>query len=138
MFKKLGKNSYIDYGTYFRYPGKISIGNQVIINKNCKFYSSFHDKKAEIIIGNNILIAPEVSVYSAGHDHSNISLPHIGSTVKINDDVWIGARSIILPGVEIGTGAVIGAGSVVTKNVPEFSIVAGNPAIMLKKRTITR
>jgi acetyltransferase-like isoleucine patch superfamily enzyme len=136
VLKKLGKNSYIDYGTYFRYPQKISIGNQVIINKNCKFYASFHNKKAEIIIGNNVLIAPEVSIYSAGHDHSNISLPHIGSTVKINDDVWIGARSIILPGVELGKGAVIGAGSVVTKNVPEFSIVAGNPAKIINKRII--
>lgn len=138
LLKKLGRNSYIDYGTYFRYPRKISIGNQVIINKNCKFYASFHDKKAEIIIGNNVLIAPEVSIYSAGHDHSDISFPHIGGTVKINDDVWIGARAIILHGIEIGRGAVVGAGSVVTKNVPEFVIVAGNPARTLKKRTITR
>jgi maltose O-acetyltransferase len=138
LLKKLGRNSYIDYGTYFRYPRKISIGNQVIINKNCKFYASLHNKKAEIIIGNNILIAPEVSIYSAGHDHYSLSLPHTGDTVKINDDVWIGARSIILPGVEIGKGAVIGAGSVVTKNVPELTIVAGNPARILKKRTIAR
>jgi maltose O-acetyltransferase len=138
MLKKLGKNSYIDYGTYFRYPKKISIGNQVIINKNCKFYASFHDKKAEIIIGNNIAIAPGVSIYSASHDHSNITLPHIGDTVKINDDVWIGARSTILPGVELGKGAVVGAGSVVTKNVPEFTIVAGNPAKTIKKRTIIK
>ena len=138
MLKKIGHNSYIDYGTYFRYPKKISIGNQVVINKNCKFYASFHNKKAEIIIGDNIIIAPEVSIYSAGHNHLDLSLPHIGSTVKINDHVWIGARSIILPGVELGKGAVVGAGSVVTKNVSDFTIVAGNPAKIIKKRTIIK
>ena len=134
--KRLGKNSYIDYGTYFRYPRKISIGDKVTINKNCKFYASYHIKEALIIIGNNVRIAPEVSFYSAGHNYSDLSCPDIGATIKINDNVWIGARAIILQGVEIEEGAVIGAGSVVTKNIPEYTVAVGSPAKIIKKRVI--
>jgi acetyltransferase-like isoleucine patch superfamily enzyme len=136
MFKKLGKSVMIDYQTYFRYPRKISIGSNVSINRGTKIFASYHYKEAEIIIGNDISIGPEVVIFSAGHDHQFINLPDIAKTIKINDCVWIGGRSVILPGVEIGEGAVIGAGSIVTKNIPPYTIAAGNPAKAIKPRTI--
>lgn len=134
--KKFGKNGFIDYGVYIRYPFKVSIGNNVWINRNCSLYPSAQVKQAEIVIGNNVAIGPETSIFSAGHDYMQLHLPDIAKTIKIGDYVWIGGRSIILPGVEIGEGAVVGAGSVVTKNIDPYTIVAGNPAKIIKKRRI--
>lgn len=136
VLKKLGKNGFIDYGVYIRYPFKVSIGDNVWINRNCSLYPSAQIKEAEIVIGNNVAIGPETSLFSAGHDHRQINLPDIARTIRIGDHVWIGGKSIILPGVEIGEGAVVGAGSVVTKNVAPYTIVAGNPARMIKNRDI--
>lgn len=136
LLKKLGKGSFIDYGTYIRYPFKVSIGNNVWINRNCSLYASGRIKNAEIILGNNVAIGPEVCIFSAGHDYNKLILPDIAKTVKIGDNVWIGGRSIILPGVEIGEGAVVGAGSIVTKNIGPYEIVAGNPAKFIKERKI--
>jgi maltose O-acetyltransferase len=137
ILKKMGKNTYIDYGVYFRYPKKISIGANVTINRNVSFYAVLQEEDAEIYIGNFVRIAPEVSIYSGGHDYTKMSLPVTGKKVQIEDNVWIGAKAIILPGVTIGQGAVIGAGSVVTMDIPEYSIAVGNPARVLKKRIVT-
>ena len=93
-----------------------------------------------IEIGNNVMISPRVSIYSENHNFDDTHLPMIDqgvtrSFVKIEDDCWIAANSIILAGVVIGKGSVIAAGSVVTKDVPPYSVVAGNPAKLLKTRT---
>ncbi len=134
LLKKLGKGGFIDYGTYIRYPLKMSIGNDVWVNRNCAFYTSGYLKDSEIIIGNHVAIGPETSIFAAAHDYHRLDLPDIGKTVKIGDHVWIGGRCIILPGVEIGEGAVVGGGSVVTKNVAPYTVVAGNPAKFINKR----
>lgn len=136
LFKKMGKNVYIDYGVYFRFPKKIEIGNEVTIGKGSKLFPSFHNSEAYIRIGNNIRIGPDVLFLSAGHDYKHLSLPDTGGTIIINDNVWIGARSIILQGVTIGEGAVVAAGSIVTKNVDNYMIIAGNPAKIIKERKI--
>lgn len=136
ILKKRGKGGFIDYGTYIRYPFKVSIGDNVWINRNCSFYASGYLKDSDIIIGDNVAIGFETSIFSAAHDYSRLELPDIAKTVKIGDDVWIGGRCVILPGIEIGDGAVVGAGSVVTKNVAPYTIVAGNPAKKIKNREI--
>jgi acetyltransferase-like isoleucine patch superfamily enzyme len=137
IFRKIGKNNLIDYRTYFRYPRRISLGSNVSINRGCSFYASYYCREAEIIIKDNVTLAPYVSIFTASHDYRTLDLPDIGKRVVINNDVWIGANSIILPGVEIGEGAVIGAGSVVTKDIPRYSIAVGNPARVIKQRTST-
>ena len=86
------------------------------------------------------MMGPDVMIYTKNHNTERTDIPMIeqGNTqprkVTIGDDVWIGARAIILPGVTIGQGSIVAAGSVVTKDVEPFSVVGGNPARVIKVR----
>ena len=97
--------------------------------------------RAEVIIGNDVMMGPGVIIYGRYHNYERTDIPMneqgMGSycPIIIEDDVWIGARAIILKGIHVGRGVIIGAGAVVTKDVPPFSIVAGNPARVIRKRT---
>lgn len=126
----------IDYGAYFRYPWKISIGNDVSINRGCEFFGAMVAGDAYISVGNHCALAPHVRVLSATHDYRRLDLPDQAKSVSIGNYVWIGAGATILPGVTIGDGAVIAASSVVTDDVAPFSIVGGNPARFIKFREI--
>lgn len=137
LLKHLGKGCMIDYGCYFRYPWKISIGNFCSINKDCKFLPSYHLNKVTIKLGNHVVVGPNVSFITSGHDYSVLSLPDIAKSIKIDDYVWIGSNVTILPGVRIGEAAVIAAGAVVTKNVQPYTIVGGIPAKFIKNRIIS-
>lgn len=136
MFNEMGKNVYIDYGVYFRFTNKINIGHDVTIGRGSKIFPSFHAKNAKIIIGNNVRIAPEVLLIGAGHDYRLLNLPDMGITIDIKDNVWIGARSIIMHGVTVGEGCVVASGSVVTQDIPPYMIVGGVPAKIIKKRLL--
>lgn len=136
LFAQYGRNTYIDYGCYMRYMARIKVGNNVSVNKGCRFYGSFFEKNTYITIGNNVAIGPEVSIFAAGHDYNYIDLPDIAASVEIGNNVWIGGRSIILPGVKIGEGCIIGAGSIVTKDIEPWSVAVGAPAKIIKKRVI--
>lgn len=138
VLKKMGKNVFIDTKVYFRYPFKVSLGNDVSINRGCEFYPSFYHKKANIILGNNIRIGPGVKFLAAGHDTTKLNLPDTANKIEIKNNVWIGANCSILQGVTIEEGAVIAAGSVVTKEVPPFKIYGGAPAKEIKDRVILK
>ncbi len=92
----------------------------------------------KVTIGDNAQIAPNVSIYTAGHpihpDSRNSGYEY-GIPVAIGDNVWIGGNAVSLPGITIGSNSVIGAGSVVTKDIPEWVIAAGNPCRVLRKIT---
>lgn len=77
-----------------------------------------------------------MTIYSAGHDYGTLDLKDTAATVRIGDCAWIGGDAVILQGVEIGKGAVVGAGSVVTKSVPPYCVVVGNPARVVKQRVL--
>ncbi len=131
FIKKCGKNINIEPNALIN--KNIEIGNNSNIGINAKLMG-------RIIIGNDVLMGPDVIMLTSGHKFENINIPIRlqGKTeercIIIGDDVWIGTRVVILPGVKIGNHAIIGAGSVVTKNVPDFSIVAGVPAKIIKYR----
>ena len=93
---------------------------------------------AKVKIGDNCQLAPNVAIYTAGHPvhpDSRNSLYEYGIGVTIGDNVWIGGNTVILPGVHIGSNTVIGAGSVVTKEIPDWVIAAGNPCKVIREIT---
>ena len=132
--KKMGKSVFLMHSCRLLCPAGISFGRNVCINHHCDI--SGHGK---LEIGNYVMIAPFVQIITANHGHSDWEKPMMGQPdqpkpVIIKDDVWIGTHATILPGVTIGHGAIIGANSVVTKNVPAFAIVGGVPAKVIKFR----
>lgn len=114
---------YIDYGK------PVTIGRGCFIQQCCTFFG-----RGGITIGNDVFIGPKVNLITINHDPDpeNRSATY-GRPIVIEDKVWIGIAATILPGVKIGYGAIVGAGSVVTKDVPAMTIVAGNPARIIKK-----
>lgn len=113
--------------------GIISIGNQSFIGPSVILQSY---KDADILIGNHVLIAAKTAVFSTNHtidDPSKGYLGENGKTVNIDDHVWIGANSIITAGISIGKYSIIGAGSIVTKDIPPYSMAIGNPAKIIKQ-----
>ena len=93
---------------------------------------------AKIKIGDNCMLAPNVAIYTAGHPvHpvSRNSAYEYGKEVTIGDNVWLGGNTVVCPGVHIGSNVVIGAGSVVTKDIPDWSIAAGNPCKVIRSIT---
>jgi len=128
---KVGNDVYIEPPLNVDYGCNISLGD--------RFYANFNTVILDcsvVIIGNRVMFGPSVSIYAATHEtgvqsrRANIEYAH---KVVIGDDCWIGGNSTILAGVSIGEGCTVGAGSVVTKDVPPFSVVAGCPARIIKK-----
>lgn len=131
----LGKSegAFINPPFYCDYGFHIEAGKNLFVNYNCTMIDV-----AKIIIGDNCQIAPNVAIYTAGHPlhpAARNTLYEYGIEVVIGDNVWIGGNTVILPGVHIGDNAVIGAGSVVTKDVPAWTLAAGNPCRALREIT---
>jgi acetyltransferase-like isoleucine patch superfamily enzyme len=133
LFKQFGKNVFIDEGCYFRYPWKISIGNNVTINRGCEFYPSGKDRESYIFLENGVILAPRVILLGAGQHPKNPSGIDVAGNIVLGENTYIGASAVIRYGVEIGKFSVVGAGSVVVKSVAERSVVAGNPAKFIRK-----
>ena len=118
---------YCDYGSH------IHVGKNFFANYNCTIIDV-----AKVIIGDNCQMAPNVAIYTAGHpvhpDTRNTAYEY-GKEVRIGDNVWIGGNTVICPGVTIGDCCVIGAGSVVTKDIPSWTIAAGNPCRAIREIT---
>ena len=129
-----GKNVNIERAAV--YGPEIRIGNNSGIGIKCELYGP-------ITIGDNVMMGPEVVIYTSGHrfDRTDIPMMQQGATekepVEIGNDVWIGRRTMIMPGVKIGDGCVVGAGAVVTKDIPPYSVVGGVPAKILKIRSFS-
>ncbi len=145
MLGSIGEDVSVGRGFTCDYGRHIFIGNNVTVNTGCTFVDC-----NKITVGNNVLIAPDVRIYTATHPvdarERLAPVPKGGKTayirrtfalpVSIEDDCWIGGNAIILPGVTIGRGSVIGAGSVVNKDIPPNSLAVGNPCRVI--RTINR
>jgi len=128
---KIGKGSTIHMWTNFFYPPGVSIGEDTIIGDH-----AFLDGRAPLTIGSHVDIASQVLIYNSKHDIHSEDFAPVSEPVVIEDYVFIGPRAIIQPGVRIGRGAVVAAGAVVTKDVPEFAIIGGVPAQVIGERKI--
>ncbi|MED4227686.1 maltose acetyltransferase domain-containing protein [Neobacillus cucumis] len=125
-----GENFYIEPAFRCDYGYNIHVGENFYANFDCVFLDV-----SEIRIGVNCLIAPGVHIYTATHPVSTkerISGAEYGKPVNIGDNVWIGGRAVINPGVTIGNNVVIASGAVVTKDVPNNVVIGGNPARIIK------
>ena len=131
IIHRYGKN--INIEKHATFTPELSIGSNSGIGINCEVYGP-------VTIGNDVMMGPEVVIYTNAHCHDRIDIPmreqgfSEANPVQIGNDVWIGRRAMIMPGVKIGNGVVIGAGAVVTKDVPDYAIVGGVPAKILKTR----
>lgn len=128
---KLGKNTSVQMRCKFLNGRKIYLGDRNVINFGCLFDGRYHQIKT----GSDVSIGPEASILTLGHDPQSSEFADKGGDVIIGDRVWIGYRAIILPNISIGDGAVVGAGTVVTKPVEPYTIVAGNPAKVIGQRS---
>lgn len=133
LLGSVGKDCWIEPTLRCDYGCNITVGDTFYANYDCVFLDA-----APITIGNNVLVAPRVCFYTAGHP----IVPSVRNTglefaapITVEDDVWIGGNVTVLPGVTIGRGTIVAAGSVVTKDLPSGVIAAGNPCRVLRAIT---
>lgn len=133
LFGSAGKDAWVESNFRCDYGTQIALGDYVFINYDCIFLDI-----APIAIGNRAYIAPRVCIYTVNHptvpEVRNTDLEY-GRPVVIEDNVWIGGNAVILPGVTVGEGAVIAAGSVVTRDVPPRVVAGGNPCRIIRPLT---
>ena len=133
MNVQLGEGSSTHMGLRLYTYGHLSIGNTCVIDRDCVL-----DSRGSIVIGDNVNISPEVMILTAYHDPDDENFAGAEKPVVIEDYAWLATRSLILPGVKVGRGAIVAAGSVVTKDVPPNAIVGGNPARFIRERKGTQ
>ncbi|WP_042342051.1 sugar O-acetyltransferase [Calothrix sp. PCC 7507] len=130
LFGKIGKKATIVPPFHCDYGDNIYAGNKLYINYGCVILD------CNIVhIGDNVLCGPCVQIYTAYHPTEpeiRLTGQELASPIKIGDNVWIGGNVVICPGVTIGNNTTIGAGSVVTKDIPENAIAAGNPCRIIR------
>ena len=133
LFAEAGENAYVEPPFYCDYGRNTKVGDNFYCNYDCVFLDC-----GPITIGSNVMLGPKVALYAVNHPIE----PKIRATnwdypepITIGNDVWIGGSAVICPGVTIGDNTVIGAGSVVTKDIPSGVVAAGNPCRVIRKIT---
>lgn len=132
LFDYCGSNVNIEKGADFGTGKGISLGDYSGIGVNCKV-------RGPLTIGKNVMMGPNVNILTHSHNFDRTDIPMCKQggnfkSVTIGNDVWIGMNTLILPGVHIGNGVIIGAGAVVTKDIPDYVVVGGVPAKIIKNR----
>lgn len=130
LFKCTGKSFLIEQPFYCDYGYNISIGENFYANVNCTILDC-----AEVSFGDNVFIGPNCGFYTAGHPFDvkqrNQGLES-AEPIRVGNNVWIGAQTVVLPGLTIGDNTIIGAGSVVTKDIPSNVLAVGNPCRVIR------
>ena len=133
-YKNFGLGSTVHYSAVIAGKKEISVGKFSDIGAFVHVWGN-----GGVEIGNEVLIASHVAITTLTHDYTTESLKFgkiIFKSIIISDGAWLGAHSVVMPGVKIGKGAIVGAGAVVTKNVPDMAIVVGSPARIIKCRSL--
>jgi len=128
---KLGKSADIQTPFFLDYGCHIEVGDNFYANFNCVFLDCNY-----IRMGNNVFLGPNVQIYAAYHPvlaAERIKGPEFADTIMVGDNVWIGGSSILCAGITIGENTTIGAGSVVTKDIPSNVLAVGNPCRVIRK-----
>lgn len=131
LLGKVGENCIIEQPLFCTYGYNTTVGDNFFLNVNCKLMDS-----GKITIGNNVYIAPNVCIITEEHAmdvEQRLAGLEYTHPVVIGDNVWICAGAIVLPGVTIGSNSVIGAGSIVTKDIPPNSLAVGNPCKVIRE-----
>ena len=131
LFASVGRGVWIEPPFYCDYGSNITLGDNVYFNFNCVVLDP-----AAVLIGSNVLFGPNVQIYTASHPVDYLERRNgleFAIPIEIGSDVWVGGSAAISPGVTIGSRSVIGAGSVVTKDVPEGVFAAGNPCRVIRE-----
>jgi maltose O-acetyltransferase len=127
----IGQDSIIEPPFYCTYGQNIHLGDRVYLNVLCTILDC-----NEVRIGNHVMVGPAVQIYTAAHmlqaEPRNQGW-EVAKSIVIEDNVWLGGGAILLPGVRVGRNAVVGAGAVVTRNVPANTVVVGNPARVIRE-----
>ncbi|MCF0039879.1 acyltransferase [Dyadobacter fanqingshengii] len=125
--------SHIFMGCTFDSAKNLTIGRNSVVNANCRI-----DNRGTIVIGENVSISNEVCILTGDHDMDSDDFLGRDHPVSIGSYAWIGTRAMILPGVNVGEAAVVGAGAVVTRHVHPFDVVAGVPARKIRERAFNK
>lgn len=138
LFESAGPGLNVHHGAAFGLGRNIRVGDETNIG-----IDAYINGRGGVILGDNVLMGPEVMIYTGTHTFSHPVMPIRRqpmryAPVTIGNDVWLGARSIILPGITIDDGCIVGANSVVTKDLPPRSIAVGSPARVIGNRTSDR
>jgi len=139
LLKNSCNNLHISKNVTIAPLNQIKFGENIYISKNCSITTS-DNGQSKISIGNHVMMGHNIMIIGGNHNISRTDIPMMlqgegkQGDIIIEDDVWIGAGAIVLTGVKIGQGSVIGAGSVVTKAIPAYSIAVGNPAKVIRNR----
>ena len=131
LLGQIGRNSFIEPPFYCVYGQNIHIGDHVYLNYLCTILDC-----NEVRIGNHVSIGPNVQIYTAAHllkAEPRIQGLEEAKPIVVEDNVWLGGAAILLPGVTVGRNAVVGAGAVVSRDVPPNTVVAGNPARVIRE-----
>jgi len=128
---KIGHSVHIYPSAIIYMPWNLEMGNYSAIGEDALIYNL-----GKVILGNNVTVSHRAHLCAGTHDYSDPTLPLLKPPIVLDDNVWVCAEAFIGPYVVVGEGAVIGAASVVTKNVEAWSVMAGNPANFIKKRVL--
>jgi maltose O-acetyltransferase len=131
LLGQIGQNSIVEPPFYCSYGQNIHIGDHVYLNFMCTILDN-----NEVHIGHHVMIGPVVQIYTVAHHlqaEARIQGWEVAEPIVIEDNVWLGGGAILLPGVTIGRNAVVGAGAVVSRSVPANTVVAGNPATVIRE-----
>ena len=133
LFAFAGENAYVEPPFYCDYGYNVSVGKNFFCNYDCVFLDC-----GKITIGDEVMFGPKVSLYTANHPIDPVVRSHHhdhGIPITVGSNVWIGGNTVVCPGVNIGDNTVIGAGSVVTHDIPANVVAAGNPCRVIRPIT---